>query len=114
MAIAVYELSQRRQPTAGHPRLSRRVYMRRRAMALALLVLAGVALVAPLRSDAAPAFEPEPALVVVGEGDTLWDLAWPYLPVGQDLRAYVLDVAADNEISPGALRPGMVVRFPIR
>lgn len=95
-------------------RHARGVYARRRLAALALLVLAAVALVAPLRSEAAPAFEPEPAIVVVGHGDTLWDLAWPYLPVGEDLRAYVLEVAAENGITPGRLRPGMVVRFPQR
>lgn len=91
------------------------VYRRRRALALLLLALMCLGLfsaINPLVSAASPVHVPEPVVVVVGPGETIWDLAFPHLPAGEDPRAFVARIVAFNDVDAGALRPGTVVRIP--
>lgn len=52
--------------------------------------------------------------VVVGEGDTVWDLAGRHVPAGVDRAVYVAEVVAANDVDAGALVPGSVLRLPQR
>ncbi|HVL99847.1 MAG TPA: hypothetical protein VM324_11205 [Egibacteraceae bacterium] len=54
----------------------------------------------------------EPVTVVVGPGDTVWDLVDAHAPAGADRTAYAAEVAARNGVDPRALIPGMVLRLP--
>lgn len=53
-----------------------------------------------------------PAYVVVGQGDTLWDLLRPHTPAGTDHAVYVAQVVEAGDLDPRALVPGTVVRLP--
>jgi hypothetical protein len=124
MAVAVVQAGAGARPRLAvtAPSLQGRragVYRRRRLGAGVLVVVAVLALVAawPQRSDARPVGEPAPPAplaVVVGPGDTVWELALGATPAGEDPRAYVAEVVAVNGIDPGALRPGTVLRLPQR
>lgn len=50
--------------------------------------------------------------VVVGPGETIWDLVAPHVPAGQDRASYVDSVLAHNGLTATAVRPGTVVRLP--
>ena len=102
----------------GRPHPSAAMLLRRRRVA-ALLILCAVTtglLVAgwpALRSEAAtPA--PPPEHVVVGPGDTVWDLAVPRTPPGERPHAYVAEVLTLNGVDAGAIRPGTVLALPRR
>ena len=96
-----------------------RAAARRRALAVrrffalvvvAGIVLAGVSLFA-LRSEAAP----EPvmtATVVVGPGETVWDIASEYLPAGGSTHAYVAEILAYNDVQAASIAPGAVLQLP--
>lgn len=51
-------------------------------------------------------------IVVVGERDTLWDLAFVHAPAGTERGTWVAQVAERNDVDPRALRPGDVLRVP--
>jgi LysM repeat protein len=77
-----------------------------------LLALAALALlVSPLfaRSMGGPAGSPAPARVVVGPGDTLWDLANEYGPPDADLRQVVQGIRETNGLNGSLIRPGQVL-----
>ncbi|MDP9023179.1 MAG: LysM peptidoglycan-binding domain-containing protein, partial [Actinomycetota bacterium] len=57
---------------------------------------------------------PPPARVVVGPGDTVWDLAAAHLPAGEDLPSYVAEVVERNRVDATALAPGTVLVLPRR
>lgn len=102
-----------------HPRrTSPAVYRQRRLVAMLLLVIVTglvpavvLAGTAPARTDAVSAVRP-PLAVVVGQGDTLWDLALAHAPSTQDPVAYVSEVIVLNDVKAAALEPGMVLRLP--
>jgi hypothetical protein len=52
-------------------------------------------------------------VVVVAEGETVWDLVLPYAPAGSDPHEWVALVARHNDVEPRAIRPGEVLRVPI-
>jgi hypothetical protein len=89
-----------------------RVRRRRLVLALAWVLLAGW-WGGPL-AHALGSFQPDSGSerrVVVGPGDTLWSIARRVAP-GEDPRAVVDSIAAENHVEPGALVPGqtLVVR----
>jgi LysM domain-containing protein len=93
------------------------VYRRRRlAVAVLLVVLVGLlfamvlALAAPLHSDAAGTGGAQ--TIVVGVGDTIWDLARAHVPAGRDVMSYVAEIVVLNDVDATALQPGMVLRLP--
>lgn len=117
--------ARRASPTVRHDRqaVPAGVYRRRRRVAVALAVVAVLTLVtaaaaagAALGGGHAPAVPSaagaEVVTVVVGPGETLWDLVRPHTPAGADAGGYVAAVAADNDLDPRALTPGTVVRLP--
>jgi hypothetical protein len=94
------------------------VYRRRRLLAaVALLVLAGVAVLgwSGLRAQDATAAVPVTAqTVVVAPGDTVWDLARAHAPAGVSVSAYAQEIVRVNGVEPAALAPGSVLRLPAR
>lgn len=98
------------------------VYRRRRllvavvALAVAAALGAAVATAAPALGDRvggpAPASSADPVTVVVGPGETVWDLVLPYVPAGEDPVAYAARVAADNGVDPRAVTAGTVLHLP--
>lgn len=52
--------------------------------------------------------------VVVGPGETLWDLVLPYAPAGADAQAWVAEVVTLNGVDARRLPPGAVLRVPRR
>ncbi|QBI21292.1 hypothetical protein ER308_18085 [Egibacter rhizosphaerae] len=66
---------------------------------------------APAPSDAPAgvrASEVDGGIVVVGEGETLWELA----PAEVDPQAWAGEVAAHNEVEPTEVRAGQPLRVP--
>jgi nucleoid-associated protein YgaU len=105
-------------PARGALRPAPAVYRRRRLLAaVALLVLAGVAVLgwSGLRAQDATAAVPVAAqTVVVAPGDTVWDLARAHAPAGVPVSAYALEIARVNGVEPASLAPGSVLRLPAR
>lgn len=94
------------------------MYRRRRLLvALLLAVIAGLlpaaalAFTAPAPAEAVSTARP-PLTVVVGRGDTLWDLALAHAPRNQSPVAYLAEVIALNNVKATMLQPGMVIRLP--
>lgn len=94
------------------------MYRRRHRVALLLLVIiagllpaAALVFTAPARADAVKVSRP-PLIVVVSQGETLWDLALAHTPPGQDPLAYLAEVIALNGVQATALQPGMALRLP--
>ena len=91
---------------------------RRLAVAVAFLLLAAagwllaLVLALPLRSGAEAAAPIPAAQVVVGPGDTVWDLARAHAPEGVDPLVYVAEVVEHNGVPATALVPGMVLELP--
>lgn len=92
---------------------------RRRRMAVAAVAVAVVAVVAvgTGAGDAPPALRDvaatgPPTTLVVGPDDTVWDLVAPHVPDGAHPMAYVIEVAAYNDVDPRAVPPGTVLRLP--
>lgn len=99
------------------PRRARRrrpnVALRRRIAAaltvVALILALGVTWA--MRSEAAPDGIVE-ATVVVGPGETVWDIATQYVPDGTHPQAYVAEVLRTNDLDAGSVQPGTVLRLP--
>jgi Tfp pilus assembly protein FimV len=90
----------------------RRTYVRRRVVAVLLLIAvmslpAAAAAVLP-RGDARPG---TPRTYVVRPGDTLWDIAERAAP-GRDPRQTIADLTAVNGVDAGSLVPGQQLRLP--
>ncbi|HUH06415.1 MAG TPA: LysM peptidoglycan-binding domain-containing protein [Egibacteraceae bacterium] len=81
-----------------------------------LLVAVAALLILPgLRGAAAaagPASAAEPMIIVVAEGDTVWDLAREHVPAGQDPAVYSALIVEHNGVDAAALRPGDVLALP--
>lgn len=95
-------------------RAQRRVFLLRRLIVGLLLALMVVAIGATLalRSEAAPDATAVAATVVVGPGDTVWDIAHEYVPAGVHPQAYVAAVLRHNDIDATAVVPGTVLELP--
>lgn len=83
------------------------------AVAIAVAAWAGLTLSSSDAAELGVSQEQADVVVVVGEGDTLWDLVLPYAPAGADAHEWVARVAAANDVEPLGLRPGDVLRVPI-
>ena len=94
------------------------VHRRRQAVvlvAMAALTLA-VALLRPAAGSvpAMPGARPDAqAVVVLGPGETVWDLVLPHAPAGADAQAWVAEVVAHNGIDARKVAPGTAVRLPV-
>jgi hypothetical protein len=85
----------------------------RRVAALALLVVVAGALLIGARGPAGASVpRAEEAVVVVGPGETVWDLVAPHVPEGVDRAVYAAEVVAANDLDPQRITPGTAVRLP--
>ncbi len=76
---------------------------------LSLLLFIGIRL-AP--SDVSAHDQVEYASVTVAPGDTLWDIASQYRPVGVDIRAFVDHIQSLNGLRSPLIQPGQVLKVP--
>ncbi|GAY11912.1 hypothetical protein TOK_0298 [Pseudonocardia sp. N23] len=92
-------------------------YRVRRAAALVVLAVAAAGVVVGLGSmadvarDAGPGISAATAQVVVGQGDTVWDIARRTAP-DADTAAAAAHIAELNGLRSAALRPGQVLTVP--
>lgn len=100
-------------PTLGRVRRVRRKARRRTTFAALILVLG---LLWPLAAyvGASSGARPEPVLVTVRAGDTLWDLAQRYGAPGRDLRETIFEIKRANGLRTSMLHPGQVLVIPER
>ncbi len=103
-------------PGAPLPPTPRSVYRRRRlavlVLALAVVLAAATAVGAVASRTTSPPATME-MIVVVSPGETLWDIAGRYAPPTSDRSAWVVDVAARNDIDPAAVQPGTPILVPV-
>ena len=95
-----------RRARARAARARRAVLLRRR-----VAVVAGLVALAGPPGPAVASRPGAPAQVVVGPGDTLWELAGRYAPRGIDPRAYVDALARLNHL-PAGVQAGQRLRLP--
>lgn len=97
----------------GHAGRARHVRWDRLVSMVLLLIVLGWA-VASLAAGQAQAQNPStaPLMVVVHQGDTLWDLSREHAPEGLSTLEYAHIVAQANEVRPGLLVPGSVLMLP--
>ena len=89
----------------------RRTYVRRRLVALALLV-AVLTLGAPAAAGVLhPSPGPATVTYVVRPGDTLWSIATAVAPA-DDPRAVVRAIGAANDLAGAGLVPGQALQVP--
>ena len=95
----------------GHAVPMRRTYVRRRLVALALL-LTVLAIGAPAAARVVHADQgPATATYVVQPGDTLWSIAGRVAP-DEDPRAVVDAIGAANDLPGSGLVPGQALQVP--
>ena len=118
MAIRSEELIYRRDAVVYRfPRASRRRSreIARRRIALGCVALsvtvAGIFATGPGGTAPAASSQDAPRSVVVGQGDTLWDVAERYAPAHMDVRPYIDAILQKNGLSalPGE---GTRIRLP--
>lgn len=97
-----------------------RVYRARRLLVIIVLATTaaavglGVVATRPAASVTSTMDSTVGVTVVIGPGETLWDVAVDYLPDGRDRMSWIADVAAANDADPGTLRPGTAVVIPVQ
>lgn len=53
------------------------------------------------------------AMVVLGPGETVWDLALAYAPAGENVQQWVAEVVAQNGGDARKIQPGTALRIPV-
>lgn len=105
-----------RRAAASGPRVRMRLtLLARRLLALLItLVVVSVAVwtATALRSEASGDASVVAATVVVGAGETVWDIAADYVPAGETTHGYVARVLRFNDIDAAAVAPGTVLQLP--
>jgi nucleoid-associated protein YgaU len=92
-----------------------RVFVIRRLVTAILflgVVAVAIASFGVLHSQASSDASVVTATVVVGPGDTVWDIARPYAPAGVAPQAYVAQVLRYNDVQATAIQPGTVLQLP--
>lgn len=125
MAVALRDLERRhahRRPDLrvvparpSPPRTPPPVFWLRRALVVALVVVAVLGVVGVVRASISDASADRIDMtVVIPAGGTLWDLAERYAPAGADRSTWVADVAERNDVDPAAIQPGTAVAVPVQ
>ena len=106
----------RRAPQSRRrPRRLRPTLLARRLLALmvTLLIVSMVVWTATaLHSEASGDAGTVAVTVVVGTGETIWDIAAEYLPAGENTHGYVARVLRYNDIDAASVAPGTVLQLP--
>ncbi len=84
---------------------------RRRLLSAAAVVVSVALLTAWTPAGPVTAAGRTPGRVVVGPGDTLWDIAEAHAPESMDPRAYIDELQELNGLA-GQVRAGMTLRLP--
>jgi hypothetical protein len=113
-AVAADDTHARPGPAVARP--SAATLWRRRAGALAALVLLAFLLTVAIGRVGAGAGLEDPVAghVVVGPGETLWDVAVATAPPGVDVRRHLADLEALNGLERGEVAAWTVVLIPSR
>lgn len=80
---------------------------------LAVLVLLALALQVTRPAHDGIGASREATTVVVGAGETLWEVAGPYAPENVEPHVWARRVAQANGLEPGSIRPGTQLRLPV-
>ena len=51
--------------------------------------------------------------VIIKSGDTLWGIASEYADPSRDIRKSIKDICDINDVKPGNIYPGQVIKVPI-
>jgi LysM repeat protein len=51
--------------------------------------------------------------VTIKSGDTLWSIARDRKPEGKSTRQFVYDIRKANDIDPGNIHPGQIIKAPV-
>jgi hypothetical protein len=102
----------------GHRVIMHRTYVRRRRVTLALVMFGLAAIVSGPVAHAVGLRGPDDGMqpaahrtYVVRDGDTLWSIA-TRVAHGDDPRPLVDAIEAENDVTAGALLPGMALTVP--
>jgi len=52
-------------------------------------------------------------MITVHSGDTLWGIASDYVEPSKDIRKYIREICALNDVKPGKIYPGQVIIVPV-
>lgn len=52
--------------------------------------------------------------VLIGSGDTLWQIASEYAGESQDVRELIHQICKINDISADSIYPGQLIRIPVQ
>jgi hypothetical protein len=123
MAVALRDLERDRRrsylrviPSPAPAPTPRYVYWLRRALVIfiALGVLLGVVgLVNAVTGEPVEPIARTNVTVVVGPGQTLWDIAAQYAPADRDRTAWAAEIAELNDIDAQAIQPGTPLLIPL-
>lgn len=90
-------------------RLTRRGRLAILGVGLMVVLLLGVL----LGSGSVATEQPAPTTVVqVAPGETMWDIASPLTPAGEDVRGVIFDIKRLNGLESSALDAGQRLRVP--
>ncbi len=104
-----------RQAQAGEVRLTRRGRLLVLAVSLGVLLFSGLALAAGSVATAEPGAPEATKVLVVGSGDTLWDIASEAAALNgtDDVREMVVDIQQLNDLESGMLQAGQSLLVPL-
>jgi hypothetical protein len=104
----------RRVRPARRPRLRPTLLARRLLALVVTLIIVSMAVwtATALHSEASSDAGGVAATVVVGTGETVWDIAASYVPEGETAHGYVARVLRYNDIDAAAVVPGTVLQLP--
>jgi len=89
----------------------RQQHIKMRCAAVLCVLLVAVALMLP-QNGVVAGQNRQVREVVVTSGDTLWSLSRQHMPCGRDVRDYVAELIALNELACPLIYPGQALLLP--
>lgn len=80
----------------------------------AVAVLAALVIAVPVMASGEEPPRPSGEHVVVGPGETLWDVAVRHTPKGEDPRVLLTEIQAINGLESGSVQAWEVILLPAR